>query len=102
VAYSVSWTSPAWRDLEEIAQYLAQDSPTYAAGLVRRVRDLARSLADFPLRGRSVPELASPDVREVFISSYRLVYEVRGQRVFVLGLIHGMRDLSALWDREGR
>ncbi len=41
-------------------------------------------------------------MREVVVGSYRLIYEVDDDRVFILGLIHGSRDLAELWRREGR
>jgi toxin ParE1/3/4 len=101
VARQVAWTETAWRDLERIADYIAEDSPGYAAALVRRVRDRARSLEEMAERGRVVPELEEPTVRELFVGSYRLIYEIGGADVSILGLIHGARDLAALWDKEG-
>jgi toxin ParE1/3/4 len=53
-------------------------------------------------RGRVVPELDQPPVRELVVGSYRLIYEIRDESVYVLGLIHGARDLTALWDRATR
>lgn len=49
-----------------------------------------------------VPELEDRAVRELIIGSYRLVYEVEDSDVYVLGLIHGARDLAALWQEGGR
>ena len=47
-----------------------------------------------------VPELGDPAVRELIIGSYRLVYEIEDSDVYILGLVHGARDLAALW-QEG-
>jgi toxin ParE1/3/4 len=102
VARQVAWSETAWRDLERIADYIAEDSPGYAAALVRRVRDRARSLEEMAERGRVVPELEEPTVRELVIGSYRLMYEIDGADVNVLGLIHGARDLAAVWGTEDR
>jgi plasmid stabilization system protein ParE len=52
-------------------------------------------------RGRVVPELEEPTVRELIVGRYRLIYEIDGADVNILGLIHGARDLAALWDEEG-
>jgi hypothetical protein len=41
-------------------------------------------------------------VRELVVGSYRLIYEISEGEVYVLGLIHGARDLAALWDQEAR
>jgi toxin ParE1/3/4 len=102
VARRVAWTETAWRDLERIADYIAEDSPGYAAAFVRDVRDRARSLEEMAERGRVVPELGDPGVRELIIGGYRLVYEIEDSDVYVLGLIHGARDLAALWQKAGR
>lgn len=102
MARRVAWTATAWRDLERVADYIAEDSPGYAAALVRRVRDRARSLEELAERGRVVPELDDPRVRELLVGNYRLVYEADKESVYALGLIHGARDLATLWDAEGR
>lgn len=102
MARPVAWTETAWRDLERVADYIAADSPGYAAAFVRRIRDGAGSLDELAERGRVVPELEEPAIRELVIGSYRLIFEVTEETVFILGLIHGARDFPALWDREGR
>ena len=102
MARQVVWTETAWRDLEHTADYIAEDSPGYAAAFVQRIRDHAHSLDELAFRGRMVPELGVPTVRELLVGNYRLLYEVREASIYILGLIHGARDLAALWEREGR
>ena len=102
MARRVAWTETVWRDLERIADYIAEDSPGYAAAFVRRIRDRARSLEELAARGRVVPELDQPAVRELIVGSYRIIYEISERSVYVLGLIHGSRDLAAFWDEEAR
>jgi toxin ParE1/3/4 len=96
VAWRVVWTDPAWLNLEAAADYIAQDSPRYAAGLVREARDAARSLSHLANRGRIVPEVNDVRVRELFVWRYRLIYRVSDRTVEVLAFIHSARDLSAL------
>jgi hypothetical protein len=48
-----------------------------------------------------VPESGVPDIRELFIRSYRLIYQVTAEHVFILAFVHGARDLAALWERRG-
>jgi plasmid stabilization system protein ParE len=101
VARRVAWTEAAWRDLERAADYIAEDSPGYAAALVRRIRDRARSLDELADRGRVVPELDDSAVRELIVGSYRLIYEVDETAVHILALIHGARDLRGALEAEG-
>jgi len=49
-----------------------------------------------------VPEFNDPTVREIFVRGYRLLYTVSKDVVSVLAFIHGVRDLKALWERQGR
>ncbi len=98
----VVWTDTAWSDLEQVVTHIAKDSSLYAAAFAREARDTSRSLSHFSNRGRVVPEFNNPTVREVFIRSYRLLYTVSEEAVYILGFIHGARDLKALWQREGR
>ena len=102
MAWEVRWTEAAANDLDAIADHIAEDSPNYAAALVCEARDAARSLAHLADRGRIVPEWDDSSVRELFIGNYRMLYQVTEQAVFIIGFIHGARDLRALWQREGR
>ena len=102
MARKVTWTESAWIDLEEVADYIAKDSPHYAGAFIREVRDAARSLAYLAERGRIVPEFNDPLIRELIVKTYRLIYQVTERTTYILGFIHGARDLFALWERERR
>ena len=102
MARKVMWTESAWQDLEEVADYIAKDSSHYAAALVHEVRDAARALSHLAERGRVVPEFNDPSIRELFVRNYRLIYQVAEQTIYVVGFIHGARDLWTLWEKERR
>ena len=99
---AIKWAPIAWEDLEKIAEFIARDSERYAAAVVREIRDASRSLDVLSERGRVVPEFANPNVRELIVGSYRLIYEVAADSVTVVGVIHGARDLSRSWERQRR
>lgn len=101
MARAVRWSETAVRDLEEAAAFIARDSPYYAAALVQAARAAARSLRTLAERGRIVPEARSPNVREIPVKSFRLIYWVAPERVTVLAFVRGSRDLPALWQRRG-
>ncbi|PIV02528.1 MAG: hypothetical protein COS57_12050 [Syntrophobacterales bacterium CG03_land_8_20_14_0_80_58_14] len=71
MARKVTWTESAWIDLEEVADYIAKDSPHYAGAFIREVRDAARSLAYLAERGRTVPEFNDPPIRYLHESNNR-------------------------------
>ncbi len=102
MARKVIWSFEATADLESIADYIARDSSFYAASFVIEVREASRSLNEFSERGRIVPELSNPNIRELFVKEYRLIYSIEESRVVILGIIHGKRDLKSLWEKEQR
>ena len=102
MARKIIWSFEATADLEAIADYIARDSSFYAASFVIEVREASRSLNEFSERGRIVPELGEPTIRELLIREYRLIYSIEQSRVVILALVHGARDLKALWEKENR
>ncbi len=56
-------------------------------------QEAARSLKRFAERGCVVPEFEDPTLRELFVRSFRLIYRVAADAVYVLGFIHAARDL---------
>ena len=92
----VRWSAPAKTDLQNIHDYIAQDSRHYAKKVTDEILERSITLDDFPLKGRIVPEIEDPNVREVFLYSYRLIYEIRAKTIFVLAVAHGKRDLTSL------
>lgn len=97
MARTVIWTETALKDLDQAAEFIARDSKFYAAAFVREARQAARSLKRFPERGRIVPEVGEPEIRELFVRRYRLVYKMEGaNKIYIVRFIHGARDFSAL------
>ena len=80
-------------------EFISKDSPQAAARFAHALVTAARSLAEFSERGRVVPELDNPNVRELLLSRYRLVYEILPKRVAVVRVIHASRDFRTAWER---
>lgn len=92
MAYRIIWTEDAAGDLQAIAEYIERDSPRYAAAVVDKIIALTRSLPKFPRIGRVVPEFAREDIRERFMFSYRIVYQIREDTILIVNIIHGRRQ----------
>ncbi|ESS66950.1 hypothetical protein MGMO_174c00160 [Methyloglobulus morosus KoM1] len=99
MGYKVVWSPEAVEDLESIAKYIARDSEFYARAVVIKVLELVRSIPDFPWIGRIVPEIEDGNIRERFVYSYRVVYQVDQNRILVVAVIHGKRLLENISDR---
>jgi toxin ParE1/3/4 len=39
-----------------------------------------------------VPEIDNPNIGELFVYSYRLIYEISSDGIEILAVIHGRRD----------
>lgn len=85
------WTRRARRDLVDIAGYIERDKPEAARRWVARLRQRARAVAELPGSGRRVPEIARDDVREVLVRSYRIVYLIDAETVWILTVFEGHR-----------
>jgi addiction module RelE/StbE family toxin len=90
----VKWTIPAKLDLKQIHDYIARDSKFYAQKVSLEVVEKSEKLNSFPEVGRIVPEINDPNIRELIIYSYRLIYEVFPSKVEVLAIIHCRRNFS--------
>ncbi|MGH9366991.1 MAG: type II toxin-antitoxin system RelE/ParE family toxin [Thermoanaerobaculia bacterium] len=97
MARSVVWVQLAAADLETAAEFIARDSPSYASVFVEETIDASRSLRRLAERGRVVPEFDVPDLRELLVQNYRMIYRVEPNRVTIVALIHGRRDLISAW-----
>lgn len=96
MALEVEWTQSAVSSLLGVLNHIARDSVSYAAALAVRAERAAASLEQLPSRGRRVPEFDDPDVREIIVGAYRLIYRVRPHKVVILAFVHTARDLSRL------
>ena len=94
MAARVGWSQRALRDVEAIAEYIAKDSPVYAAVVVRNVIAQTKMLSQFPRSGRKVPEFDDDDIRELLAYSYRIIYRVEEDNVLISTVIHGKRTLQ--------
>ncbi len=56
---------------------------------------LGESLRTMPHRGRRVPELPNPAIRELILRNYRLVYRVQGSAVEILTVFEAHRLFPA-------
>jgi len=96
--YVIVWSEVALDDIDALAEYIARDSVFYAQQMVAKVMASADTLITQPTRGRVVPELNDTSIRELFVYSYRVLYEIykNEREVHILAVLHGKRLLSSL------
>lgn len=99
MAQRVIWSIEALDDVDALAEFISRDSPVHARRVVEEILAIGETLADQPKLGRMVPELGDDAVRERFLYSYRIIYEIRPRTIEVLAVIHGKRLIEAIEDR---
>jgi len=102
--FAVELTNGAARDLEEIADRLAAlRGADDAAALMEKLLATIGTLERFPQRG-AVPQeldtLGLAEFRQILLDPYRLIYRVIGDRVVVLVIADGRRDMRTLLERR--
>lgn len=85
----VAWTDQAYERLAEIHDFIARDSEEAADRLVDKVIQRGDRLADFPQKGRVVPELPGLGLRELIEGNYRIVYRLVKSKVEILTVFEG-------------
>lgn len=88
----IIWTITAYKDLQSIVHFLAEDSPYYAMSFYEDVMNKAQTLKEFPLRGRIVPETDDQNRREIFVYRYRIIYKIQNENIIISTIIHGARN----------
>ena len=88
----VIWADPAKTDLKAIHDFIASDAKYYAKKVVQDIIDRTNIIETYPMIGRKVPEIDDENVREIFAYSYRILYEIKSEKIYVIGIIHGRRD----------
>lgn len=79
--------------MRRVVTHIARDSPRSAEHIHGLILETGASLGTLSRRGRRVVPPDDGEVREVFVFSWRLVYEVLPDEVWIHTLVHGARDL---------
>ena len=93
MARAVEWAGRAKSDLRPAAEYIRRGSPDSAKAFLSQVFQATRSLSTFSERGRVVPDLSDPAVRQVLVGRYRVLYEVHPDAVWIMRVLHTSQDL---------
>ncbi|MEJ7659762.1 MAG: type II toxin-antitoxin system RelE/ParE family toxin [Hymenobacter sp.] len=84
----VHWSNKALTQLANIVSELDEYSPAAAERVGNELITASLRLDDFPQLGRMIPEGNYPEVRELFVSKYRLIYTVGDFTVEIISVVH--------------
>ncbi len=94
-----SLTPQAEADLEGIGDRIADGNPARAVTYVRELRERVERIGEFPHAGPPRPQWGD-GIRIAVHGKYLIVYRVRDETVQILRVVHGARDLDALFEAE--
>jgi len=89
----VVWTEEAQAHLDGIHRYIERDAPFYAKQVVDKLTRRSEQLIAHPRSGRIVPKYDNPELRELIVFPYRLVYRLKPDRIDVIAVFHGAQQL---------
>jgi toxin ParE1/3/4 len=89
-------TRRAQADLDEIADYVAENNPKRAITFTREIIGHCHRLGNTPHVGRSRPNLG-PGIRSIPHGRYMIFYRMVDSDVQILRVLHSARDIEALF-----
>jgi toxin ParE1/3/4 len=84
----IIWSPLAITRINEIADYIADDSPEAARKWVDEIFTKVDRIEEFPLSGRFVPEIDRKDIREILFGKYRIIYRILTKDISILTVRH--------------
>lgn len=95
--FRVEITPTAERDVTEIWDYIAQDSPGNAESFIRHLTGQIETLETFPERCPLIAEnrILGTSYRHLIYGHYRTIFRISGEMVIILRILHGSRLLDS-------
>ncbi len=89
------WTESAIQDLNDIGDYIANDSIRYAEITVSELFESTGILESHPRVGIVVPEFDNELLRQIIRGNYRIVYQIVDDfNIEILTVHHGARLIA--------
>lgn len=88
------WTKEALHQLQDIEEFISRDNRIAAIEFVDKLISVAETIADYPEKGRIVPELSLDNIRELIHKNYRIVYLVKKNSIDILTVFEGHQLLK--------
>lgn len=102
--FQVFLTDDASRDLEALYDYIrSHDEPGKADYVLDQIEKAFSNLSENPERGVYPKELLATglrEYREIFFKPYRMIYRVIDNKVYIMVIADGRRDMQALLQRR--
>ncbi len=84
----IRWTEEAVRWLQDIHEYISEDDPMAAQGVVQGIYEKTQILKNFPKIGHAYKNEEKGEVRILLYGHYRIAYIVKPGAIDILGIFH--------------
>ena len=98
----VALTNEARDDLKEIAEFIALDAPRRALSFVRELRESALAISRAPYAHPIDPRYDELAVRRRVHGAYLILYRISKDRVDIIRIVHGARDVVRMPNSGGQ
>ncbi|ALM49489.1 hypothetical protein AMR72_11615 [Flavobacterium psychrophilum] len=88
----ILWQKKASDDLNGIYNYIKEDSPQNAIMVFNKIYELVNSLVVFPEKYPVEPTLNNPNVRFVVIWSFKIIYTIKENTIYILRVFNTKRN----------
>lgn len=85
-------------DLEEIADWIAQDNPRRAVSFIREIREAFERIGQWPLLYQLRPDIGE-DARLAVVGRYVILFWIDGDVVRIERVVYGGRNLPPLFEQ---
>lgn len=95
----IIWAKYAYADLDAILDRINRSNPESVSKIYEKIIAKIKSLETFSNIGRIIPELEGLNIvmfREIFEIPWRIFYKNEGQKVHILAIFDGRRDLEEI------
>lgn len=90
----LEWTDSAIKDMILIRDHISKDSKINADKVFLKIINLVEEIISFPEKGRIIPEIKKESCKEIFVYSYRIMYKITGDVIYIFAVIHMARDFK--------
>lgn len=88
----IIWSPKAKQDLDSTIDIISKDKASAAILWSQKIYKKVSRLQRFPHSGRMVPELGRPEIRELIVGNFRIIYKINSQ-ISVLTIFRGTKNL---------
>ena len=94
----VIFTKQAENDLEQIADFIAQDNPIRALSFIQEIEKKSLAIGEVPKAFPIAPELVEFGIRRRIYQNYSIFFCIQADHVFIIRILNSAMDYTAFFE----